>query len=607
MGGLTLSRICRASFVLAAVAVGVVAVLFVHLAWSVRTARGESSRGTRALQAERFVSASAAYRSAALHLRKGDRSLQILTSGLGWIPVVSPNLRLARLDVRAARAVTSTAGALSAVAAESRGAGILDLAPLLERKAALAAITAGLDADLQRLRAAPVRSLYGPLVRGRKTVLSAGGPLLRSVSAALALTALATPGRTYLLILQNPAELRATGGLIGAWGLLHSDGTLRLGRFSPDTELPRPRFAVKAPTDYLARYGRFYANGAWVNANMSPDFPTSARVLLGLYRSATGLRLDGVVGIDAVTLEFLVEALGTVRVGGRRLVPGTFLRTVLVDAYARSRGGERANLLVSAGRAGWRRLPKADPLAVASALADAAARGHVRLFAVDPEAQALFASSGLAGRVARPPGDYLLVVAQNAGGNKLDYYLHTRLVDRVLLDKRGNARSRLAIELRNAAPRRGLAAYAAGLIGPGEVRGTNHTFLSVYATSHSEMLAFRAGSERTAESSYELGHPVFSWFQKTPPQGLRTAALTLQSPGVARRRGRLWTYRLLLQSQPQLNPPSLTVTVGLPAGARIHAVAGPHPRIAGAEVRFRTVLDHDQSLAVTYCFCPKED
>jgi hypothetical protein len=607
MGRVSVARVRRVGLVVAAVGAGLVVVLCAHLAWSIAAARDDASRGGRALRAGQFASAATAYHGAVGHLRSGDRSLGILTAGLGWIPVAAPNLRLARLEVAAGRAAVSAAGDLSAVAAGSRaGAGTLDMRPLLAREAPLSTTAAALGTSLGKLRAAlPGSRVYESLVRARRSLLTAALPVLRSARAAQALAGFAAPGRIYLLIVQNPAELRATGGLIGAWGLLTTDGTLRLRRLSRDTALPRPRHAVSAPADYLARYGRFYANGAWVNANMSPDFPTSARVLLGLYRSATTRQLDGVVAIDAVTLETLVAALGPLSVDGRRLERGTFLRTVLVDAY-RSPGGKRSDLLLGAARAGWRRLPQAGPVAVATALAHAAAGGHVRLFAVNPKVQASFVASGLAGRVLHPTGDYLLLVEQNAGGSKLDFYLHTRLVDRVAIDRSGSARSRLAIELANAAPRRGLSAYAAGLTTPGETPGTNHTFVSIYAARATTMLRFAAGRERTAESSYELGHSVLSWFQSTPPRRLRGATLTLRSPRVARRHGTLWTYRLVLQGQPQLNPPVVTVVIALPVGARLRGVAGPDPSINRAGVRFRSVLDRDQSAVVSYCLCPKE-
>jgi hypothetical protein len=178
-----------------------------------------------------------------------------------------------------------------------------------------------------------------------------------------------------------------------------------------------------------------------------------------------------------------------------------------------------------------------------------------------------------------------------------------------VLDPRGDARARLEIELTNTAPTAGLAPYAAGVLSPAERPGRNLTYVSVYAGSRAAMLDFHAGTARTAESAHELGHPVFSWFQRVPPQARRAATLTLETPAAARRRGALWTYRLDLQSQPMLNPPAFDLELRLPAGASVRSARGPGASLNGRTASFRTVLDRDRSIAVAYCLCqgPRKD
>jgi hypothetical protein len=573
---------------------------------SLEAARHDALRATHAFEAGRLTAASRGYGDAAGRFRRASRSLRLLDGGLGWLPVASSTLALALAEARAGDAAASAAAELASLGARLHARGdVLNTGPLRATEAALATATGELERALRELERTD-RGTWTPdaLARGRATLLALGSTLLERLAAAHATAALAEPGRTYLLVLENPVELRATGGLIGAWGLVTTErDTVRLLRLASNVRLPRPRSAVASPADYRARYARFGADRAWVNANMSPDFPTTARILLGLWRAATGERLDGVIAVDALALEHLLETIGPLRAAGKTLTPATFRSEVLVEAYARPTAGRR-HMLLSAARAGWRRMREGvDPLALVRALSVAAAKGHVRLFAVDRETQKSLARARLAGALARSAGDHLLIVRQNAGGNKLDYYLHTTLAQSIELDSRGGARSRLSIELRNDAPTRGLPPYAVGVLVPGRIAGTNRTYVSVYAASTAELVRFRAGATRTAESARERDRRVFSWFEDVPPRSTRKATLWLASPNVARRRGGDWSYRLDLEAQPELNPRPLAVTIALPPGARLVTASGPSAQVGRSRVRFNTVLDHDQSIAVAYCFC----
>ena len=574
--------------------------------WSFASARAAALRATDALEAGRLSASADDYRAAAADFHRAERALAVLRVGVGWVPVVSGNVRLAHAEARAGQAAAEGAGHLAAllqVFRKSRTA--LETGPLRVRSHGLEGIVIDLERSLQELSRAPEPSWAVPALRdGRSPLLEDGSRLLATLRVSRAAVLLASPGRTYLLVIQNPAELRATGGLIGAWGLLRTGlKRVRLLRLAPDTALPVPRSPVAAPPSYQTRYGRFGANRGWVNANMSPDFPTSAQVLLRLYRSATGEELDGVLALDAVALARLTGAVGPIEAGGQRLTRETFVEAVLVRSYQRP-SPARVDMLLAAAREGWRRLETGAPrVRVARALAAAAGTGHVRAFALDPRTQESLAAAGIAGAVDTKGGDYLMLVRQNAGGNKLDPYLHTRLAHTIALRDNGTARSRLAITLTNEAPRRGLSDYAVGALEPGEPPSLSRGYLSVYASPTAELVSFRAGGQRTAESAEELGHRVFSWYQDVPPGARRQAVLELESGLVAERRGDFWSYRLVLQSQPELNPRPFTLTLQLPEDARLREILGPNPRITGSRVRFTATLDRDRVVSVTYCFC----
>ena len=91
--------------------------------------------------------------------------------------------------------------------------------------------------------------------------------------------------RTYLFLFQNNAEVRATGGIPGAFATMTADdGKLTLGRQDDaqhDRRLPKPPTPLTAQEQALfgPGLGRFPQD-----VNFTPDFPRSAQLISGMYQ-----------------------------------------------------------------------------------------------------------------------------------------------------------------------------------------------------------------------------------------------------------------------------------------------------------------------------------
>ena len=99
--------------------------------------------------------------------------------------------------------------------------------------------------------------------------------------------------RRYLVLAQNPAELRGTGGIWGAYAIL----TLRDGRAHVSSARPTqtlrdfPAGRVPSPSeDYARTYDQFGGAGSWQNMNATPDFPSAAQAALANYALGEGER-----------------------------------------------------------------------------------------------------------------------------------------------------------------------------------------------------------------------------------------------------------------------------------------------------------------------------
>ena len=111
--------------------------------------------------------------------------------------------------------------------------------------------------------------------------------------------------RTYLLMAQQNAELRATGGLPGSIGpLIVENGRITVGEFVAGST----NFSTEANMhgDVTAEENALFSDRMATritDTNFNPDFPRVAHFAKGLYEAGTGQKVDGVIAIDPVFLQ----------------------------------------------------------------------------------------------------------------------------------------------------------------------------------------------------------------------------------------------------------------------------------------------------------------
>lgn len=227
----------------------------------------------------------------------------------------------------------------------------VDLSPLETATPQIQAAAHAVHESSQRLESIDTSELVPqistPLVEARTELAGLSRELLAAADA----TKLAAPmmgadePRRYLLMMQNNAESRATGGIPGALAVLNLDnGKLSLesqtsagamGTFDPPFPIDAEQQAI-----FSKRVGKFMQD-----VNLTPDFPTTASTARAMWERNTGQQLDGVLSVDPVALSFILEATGPVEVsnpeirafGGSlptRLTSENVVRTLLSDAYA---------------------------------------------------------------------------------------------------------------------------------------------------------------------------------------------------------------------------------------------------------------------------------
>lgn len=119
--------------------------------------------------------------------------------------------------------------------------------------------------------------------------------------------------KRYLVVFQNNAELRASGGFIGSYALVDlRDGKIRNlevpGGGSYDMEAGMKNIRVIAPEPL------WLVNPLWHfwDANWWPDWPTTAKNLMWFYEKSDGPSVDGVIGLTPTVVESLLEITGPI-------------------------------------------------------------------------------------------------------------------------------------------------------------------------------------------------------------------------------------------------------------------------------------------------------
>ncbi len=433
-------------------------------------------------------------------------------------------------------------------------------------------------------------------------------------SAAVALEGIlgADGAKRYLVIFQNNAELRPTGGFIGSFALVDvEDGKVEKmevpgggsydlkGSLSLRLSSPQPLHLINPRWEFQ-------------DANWYPDFPASARQLSLFYGKAGGPSVDGVIAVNATLMEKLLAAIGPVEMPEYDKVitsQNFFFETqkeVELD-YDKEENKPKKFIGDLAPKV-LQRVIDADRetmVKLAGSLEQALAQKDLQFWFSDEDTQARIAALGWGGEIRQTAGDYLYVVHTNIAGQKTDLAMKddiehsakvlpdgTAIVTLTLKRTHGGQKGALFSGVRNVdyvrfyVPKGSTLVEASGFappdpklfkIAPEDV-GEDAAIAEQERGSRTD----RASGTRVSEES---GKTVFgNWIQTDPGQTSVVTVVYQLPPGTVRiteeDRGRLSSlyerlgdgpvthldYVLTVQKQSGANPAAFTSSVDLPRG-----------------------------------------
>jgi hypothetical protein len=404
--------------------------------------------------------------------------------------------------------------------------GAIDLAPLSKVQLIVTRAQNAFDAAAASVGRIDTAGTLGPVadaVDHLRTMLATAKPAVDAVgnSARLLPGMLGADGpRTYLLLAQNPAELRATGGLVGALALIRADhGKISLGEQVSGTSLlpfDAPVSVIPAATQGL--YGPLLARYIQ-DVNLTPDFPLAARTATAMWTAKAGGHIDGVVTIDPVALSYILEVTGPVNLPtGDILTSKNAVPLLLSDVYQRwSDPAQQDAFFSAAAKAVFEKVASgsADGAKLVSAFVHSANERRMLLWSAHPVEQRVLASTTLAGTLPASTATSagIGVYFNDATGAKMDYYLRTEVeVGSAVCRIDGKPSTQVTVTLTNAAPAdsaTSLPAYVTGNGTYGVPPGSIRTRVAVYGAQDGLLTATRSGSaDYPTIAGTDSGRPV---------------------------------------------------------------------------------------------------
>lgn len=438
------------------VAYALLAILVILVVWGswvgVRAvmAKDELTAASRLVDDARSSFGSADYAGAEQSVgRIADRasSARSLTSDVAWraaevIPFVGPNLAAVR--VASAELDSVSQDVLMPLVPLAANAGSvadgLDLGLIVSAQPALAVAAETMAASARALGDVESASLLAPVAQAVEqfaSVADEAAPVLDALEEAAALM----PGmlghtepRSLLVVFQNSAELRSSGGLAGAFvEFSANDGALALVDQASSADFSvRQTPIVPLPEATVALYGNQVGLSP-NNLTMTPDFTLSSEIASQWWNERTGRLPDTVVTIDPQTVASLLALTGPIEVDGHMLTVGNAAEQLLVAPYIRFEENEPQDAffqsVVATVFASLTAAPL-DPIGLSEALKAPIADGRISVWSAHDDEQTRLASGPLAGPVVRQQeagDDAYAVYFNDATGAKLDTFIEASL------------------------------------------------------------------------------------------------------------------------------------------------------------------------------------
>lgn len=482
-------------------------------------------------------------------LQRHTSAAREATTGVQWtvvgaLPWVGPNVRAVQtvsdvVDDLATSALPALVDATRVIDPSTLAPvdGRIDLEPLADVAPQVVAADVAVSTAQDRLAGIDTSRLV-PLVEAPVTELRSQVASVAETTATASRAVRLLPPmlgadgpRRYLLLVQNNAEPRATGGIPGSVLLLTADdGRVEISDEHAGSSLNGLSEPPLALTDgEVALFGPHFGE-SMLDVTLTPDFPRAGQLARAIWARTVGGDVDGVLSVDPGALADVLGATGPVTLAdGRTLSAENAEELLLHQVYLETDDTQAQDaFFASSARTVFDTLTSGvggSPKLV-EALATAAREGRLDVWSADPAEQLLLSGTVLAGELRghRGTSPVVGVYLQDANADKMGYFLRPEItLTQTACRPDGSQTMDLSLTLTSTAPADAanlpdyLTGRAAGIAPPGEI----WTNVIVYAPTGGSI----------TKSTVSTGEPgLFSQFHDDLAVGARTVKL---APGAA--------------------------------------------------------------------------
>jgi hypothetical protein len=421
-----------------------------------------------------------------------------------YVPWIGPNLTAVRQVTEIADTLTAE-GLDPLISAASQfdpdafaiENGAIDLEPIIAIQGDIDTANQAMTAAAEQAAVIDEGATIGPVRDAVEQLLGLVDEVTSSVDAidrtAHLLPAMmgADGSRNTLVLIQNNAELRASGGVSGALALMSTDGgAIELTTQASTSDFDPPHDESVLPLDdaTASLYGNI--TGRYLqDVNLTPWFDTSAQLAKAMWEVRFGGTIDAVIAVDPVLLSYLLEATGPVPVGDVTLTSENVVDVLLSETYARYPDSHDQDVFfAAAAQAVFAAITQSDvaPRAVVGALVRGGEEHRIRIWNAREDDQSYLEGTSLAGQLPadNSKGQRLGVYLNDGTGAKMDYYLSTEVAIASGVCRTDGVRTyRVSVTLGNTAPAdaaTSLPRYVTAGGDFGTTPGNIETFVAVY-------------------------------------------------------------------------------------------------------------------------------
>ncbi|GAB2888755.1 DUF4012 domain-containing protein [Nocardioides pacificus] len=241
--------------------------------------------------------------------------------------------------------------------------------------------------------------------------------------------------RRYLLVFQNNAEIRATGGLPGAFAEVIADnGRLSMGRQGTGTDLGQRETPVLPLSDAERHFYGEQLGTYFLDANFTSDFPRAAELMGARWEEVNRVELDGVIALDPVALSYMLNGTGPVDVGGRTFTSDNLVDGLLNEPYLTLAPEAQDRFFAQTARKVFDAITGevSSPLELLKALQRSAVEGRLLVAPFGEAEKEALKGSVVLGELSGDDGSvpHVDVTLNDATGAKMSYYLRSSVTVR---------------------------------------------------------------------------------------------------------------------------------------------------------------------------------